>query len=210
MADFQIWIVYQDKCSAHAYLLFYPCFVCQNLKGWSDCSALTMGFCKMGLAQMEILRNRIDSFFRMQIQNRDNTLFWLQISVAALKNIWQYSSCVAKEDYVCWEQIKPRPGIEPGTFQIFGLTLSQMSYRGLSSIARMPLNSALSNNVNNWMFSVGSVAFLPSTLSRPWQASMSMSFAFSVWRSPNLCRPLNNDPHTQLPWFPFAKKLKGR
>ena len=36
------------------------------------------------------------------------------------------------------EQIMPRPGIEPGTFQIFGLTLSQLIYRGPDATPQLP------------------------------------------------------------------------
>ena len=46
-----------------------------------------------------------------------------------------------------------------GDLQIFGLTLSKLSYRGLVSIARMSLNIALSDNLEGLISSVESVTF---------------------------------------------------
>ena len=140
---------------------FIHVWFCKSWRGGQNARRWQWAFARWASHKWKYCGIEFSTFFRMQIQSRDNTLFWLQIPLSALiKNttIFLFVSekiyvfIVLKSSHDRPEQIMPTRGIEPGTFQIFGLTLSQTSYRCLSSIARMPLNIALSNNLNNLMF----------------------------------------------------------
>ena len=100
MADFQIRILYHD--------MFGPCllavlsmFCLPKVEGVVRVLGVDNGLLQDGLRKWKCCGIESSAFFKLQ----------------------QYIVLMSSHDRR--EQIMPRPGIEPGTFQIFGLTLSQ-------------------------------------------------------------------------------------